>query len=322
MEQYAVKKIENCWCCYRDRQMFRLLKQAISTADHSFTAEVMRKISPNEAELLKDPVFKTKIRFRFSGEEFPPRIVFKVFIKTDGFGVKYLCGKKVIKPASQAASDSCSMMGNRKFLDQILKDLCLEEQKGVQNETELSSMKDYMKYISTLDETMADNGGRANTWRTLTLDVIPRHHIISDVLVYLQHGTKSENLTEFWREHLRTTSPCVPLTQTQQVEYIKLLENRRNQEPGRRSKKARERVAKMKKMYQQNDTELSPPTLPPFSPPANHHDDHFNNTNDDVIVPSSFIRNEEIDFENELWEEEGNMLFEWTKNLSLTNLAS
>lgn len=39
--------------------------------------------------------------FRFAGEEFPPRIVFKVFIQTDGYGVKYLCGRKVIKPASQ-----------------------------------------------------------------------------------------------------------------------------------------------------------------------------------------------------------------------------
>ena len=32
MEKYAVGRIENCWCCYRDRHMFKLLKQAISTA--------------------------------------------------------------------------------------------------------------------------------------------------------------------------------------------------------------------------------------------------------------------------------------------------
>lgn len=30
------------------------------------------------------------------------------------------------------------------------------------------------------------------------------------------------------------------------------------------------------------------------------------------------VRNEEIDFEDELWEEEGKMLFEWTQNLSLS----
>ena len=32
MDKYAVGRIENCWCCYRDRHMFKLLKQAISTA--------------------------------------------------------------------------------------------------------------------------------------------------------------------------------------------------------------------------------------------------------------------------------------------------
>ena len=45
----------------------------------------------------------------------------------------------------QAASDSCSMMGNRKFLNQIIQDMCLEEQHGIQNETEISNMKEYMK---------------------------------------------------------------------------------------------------------------------------------------------------------------------------------
>ena len=34
---------------------------------------------------------------RFAGDEFPPYIVFKIFIQTNGKGMKYLCGKKVIK---------------------------------------------------------------------------------------------------------------------------------------------------------------------------------------------------------------------------------
>lgn len=34
---------------------------------------------------------------RFAGDEFPPYIVFKIFIQTNGQGMKYLCGKKVIK---------------------------------------------------------------------------------------------------------------------------------------------------------------------------------------------------------------------------------
>lgn len=48
--------------------------------------------------------FRIRIIFvffcRFAGEEFPPFVLFKVFIQTNGKGVKYLCGKKIIKPAS------------------------------------------------------------------------------------------------------------------------------------------------------------------------------------------------------------------------------
>ena len=127
----AVLDIERCWCRYRDKQMFRLMKQAICSADETLTHEIMRKINPSEAQLLSDPVFKAKIRFRFAGDEFPPFIVFKIFIQTDGVGLKYLSGRRTIKPASEAAVDSCKLMGNRKFLDQMLADVCEEQQSQV-----------------------------------------------------------------------------------------------------------------------------------------------------------------------------------------------
>lgn len=38
---------------------------------------------------------------RFTGVDFPPKIVFKVFISTGGLGIKYLSGQKVIIPASE-----------------------------------------------------------------------------------------------------------------------------------------------------------------------------------------------------------------------------
>ena len=96
------------------------------------TSEVLRKLCPLEAELLKDPTIKAKVRFRlllisrvhlhilctlvnisqlfltalfdrFTGTEFPPKIVFKVFISSGGFGIKYFSGKKVITPASEVS---------------------------------------------------------------------------------------------------------------------------------------------------------------------------------------------------------------------------
>ena len=42
--------------------------------------------------------------FRFAGADFPPYIVFKVYIQSDGRGLKYLSGKRVIKPASEVGN--------------------------------------------------------------------------------------------------------------------------------------------------------------------------------------------------------------------------
>lgn len=39
--------------------------------------------------------------FRFSGETFPPFIVFKIFLHTEGLGYKYFSGKNVLKPSSE-----------------------------------------------------------------------------------------------------------------------------------------------------------------------------------------------------------------------------
>ncbi len=74
--------------------------------EHSLTYEVLRKLSPLEAELLKDPAIRARIKFRFSGPEFPPFILFKIFTSTQSAGqgaggVCYLSGRKMIKPASE-----------------------------------------------------------------------------------------------------------------------------------------------------------------------------------------------------------------------------
>ncbi|XP_074632957.1 uncharacterized protein CXorf58 homolog isoform X2 [Acropora palmata] len=209
----AARKIERCWCCYRDKQMFKLLKYAICAAEHSLTYEVLRKVSPLEADLLRDPVVQARVRFRFGGTEFPPIIMFKIFVQSGGQGVKYYCGKKVIKPSSKAACDSLTLMGNRKFYDQLIADLCQHEKDKITDETDVTTLKDYMQYLSHLDECPADIGGKSNTWRRLTLDAIPRQNIMRDI---------------FGKNTL--------------AEYS-------NTSPSRRSRQAMTRVAKMRKSY-------------------------------------------------------------------------
>lgn len=49
----------------------------------------------------RDDNFYLFVLSRFGGAEFPPIIMFKIFIHSGGQGVKYYCGKKVIKPASE-----------------------------------------------------------------------------------------------------------------------------------------------------------------------------------------------------------------------------
>lgn len=297
----AALKIENCWCRHRDRQMFQLMKYAVCSADNCLTHEIMRKINPVEAELLNDPVFKAKIRFRFTGVEFPPYIVFKVFIKTNGVGLKYLSGKKNIKPASKAAKDSCHLMGNRKFFDQMISDLCEEKSSSIRDELDISCLQDYMKYISKIDETPAKAGGKDNLWRKLSLESVPQKHIIFDVLTYLQDGTKTEKLGKYLLKG--------PSSQSQQVELITLLsKNKSPPKTSRRSKQAVARVNKMRNLYkeaitkQESESDIAPRMSPEF-------DDE-----DDEIAPSVVLT--EIDFDDESWDSEGQLLFEWTKNLS------
>ena len=68
--------------------------------------------------------------------------MYKVFLTRDGSSVVYLSGKKMIKPASDAAVDSLGQMGRRKFIDQMVEDSLQHERTGVQDELDVTSMKE------------------------------------------------------------------------------------------------------------------------------------------------------------------------------------
>uniref|UniRef100_A0A8C2PWE4 Uncharacterized protein n=1 Tax=Cyprinus carpio TaxID=7962 RepID=A0A8C2PWE4_CYPCA len=143
-----------------------------------WASAVLRQLSPREAELLKDPSLKCKIRFRFAGPRFPPSLVFKIF--HTGGGGHYLSGKKVFSPSNQATADTCKIMGNRAFMDLI----SMDEFHGAAVEPQdVICMRDYMQYSSHLDELPACVGGRENGWRFLSLKVLSRD-------VMLREGVK------------------------------------------------------------------------------------------------------------------------------------
>lgn len=86
-----------------------------------------------------------------------------------GGGVKYISGRCLIKPASEAAEDSRRQMGNRKFYDQILLDACHHQQLKVTDEVDVTTMKEYMQYAANMDESPAYLGGKENAWRKMNL---------------------------------------------------------------------------------------------------------------------------------------------------------
>ncbi|KAB1253328.1 putative uncharacterized protein CXorf58 [Camelus dromedarius] len=84
---------------------------------------------------------------RFSGETFPPLIVFKIFLHTEGHGYKYFSGKNLLKPSSEAVVDACKMMGEKKFYHQIMEDEHLFQKFKITKKIDIVTLKDYVQKL-------------------------------------------------------------------------------------------------------------------------------------------------------------------------------
>ncbi|XP_016102258.1 uncharacterized protein CXorf58 homolog [Sinocyclocheilus grahami] len=185
-ENYA-RRIQAYWRSFRDRWLFRLL---MNTVRYTQQNSVWHQLSPREAELLKDPSLKCKIRFRFAGPWFPLSVVFKIF--HIGGGGHYLSGKKVFSPSNQATADACRMMGNRAFMDLISMD---EFHRAAVKPQDVICMRDYMQYSSHLDELPACVKG----WRFLSLKVLSREVMLREGV---KPGTRGRLKTALLFRHL------------------------------------------------------------------------------------------------------------------------
>ncbi|XP_012511769.1 PREDICTED: putative uncharacterized protein CXorf58 homolog [Propithecus coquereli] len=272
----SAQVIQKAWFSHADKMIFQLLKLTICAAEFCVTYDILKKVSPLEAKLVKDPSMKCKVRFRFSGERFPPFIVFKIFLHTEGRGYKYFSGRNLLKPSSEAVVDACKMMGKNKFYHQVLEDEHLFQKLKVTDEIDIVTMQDYMQYSSLLDEIPASSGGRNNGWRKLSLENIPRTMIMYDIVDYAESGVISNRLQkemkclsqkpkteEMRQQQLRIVSEircpsflsiqpsCRPYQKQTQVKHL-----------GRRSKQAQMKVEKMKKAYLAKEKKASEVTEP------------------------------------------------------------
>ncbi|XP_026854296.2 putative uncharacterized protein CXorf58 homolog isoform X2 [Electrophorus electricus] len=169
MRENSARKIQAYWRSYQDRRLFRLLLNT----EQCLTPAVLRQLSPREAHLLRDPSLPCKVRFRFSGSQFPPVIVFKIFHL--GQGMHYLSGKKLFRPSNQATADTFQIMGKRKFVELMTKDEIQWRDQAISDPADITCMRDYMQYSSHLDELPIHLGGRGNTWRHLSLKALSRN---------------------------------------------------------------------------------------------------------------------------------------------------
>eukprot|EP00795_Rhopilema_esculentum_P016602 gene16602-8029_t len=255
---------------------------------------------------------------QFAGCDFPPYIVFKVYMQSSGKGLKYISGKRAIRPASEAAADACRQMGNRKFYDLMLQDFCQSKQDKITDELDVTNLKEYMQYLKNTDELPASLGGKDNSWRKLSLEALPRQNIMYDIMTFVTSGYASPRLTSEMPHFVATR----PKTQETQLEMLHMISSSRSKSvvkeklSGRRTKKARERVAKMRKMYGIDGKETPEHQSTVYDSAGVKVNEKLQlvEEDDDVILGD----NEDLE---DNWEGEGKSLYEWSQNLSLENAS-
>ncbi|XP_004063966.2 uncharacterized protein CXorf58 homolog [Gorilla gorilla gorilla] len=287
LKDISAQIIQRAWLSHTNKMIFRLLKHAICAAEFYVTHEILKKVAPLEAKLIKDPTMQCKIRFRFRGETFPPFIVFKIFLHTDGHGYKYFSGKNVLMPSSKAVVDACKLMGERKFHRIIMEDERIFPKSKVTDIMDVVTMQDYVQYRSFFDEAPAFSGGRNNSWRKLNLENIPRTMLMYDIVHYSESGVISNRLRnemkfllqrpvtqEIHKHQLRIVSEIRGPYLTVQPLYRPYKQQNQVKFLGRRSKQAQMKVEKMRKVYlakEKNTSEVTEPKTGPSGTKDNYH---------------------------------------------------
>jgi hypothetical protein len=176
----ACRVILRAWKSYKMKKTFSWLKSNLLKAQHTGSSDILRRLSPKEAQILKDPTSKSRIRFRFGGTCFPPIILYKIY--TQGTPIHYFSGQKLIKTGSQAAIDSCIIMGPRTYFENVLMQEYHRELFDVYEDYEVGNQIEVVRYLNSLDQRPPNLGGRNNNWRELTVSPFSTQSIQYDLL--------------------------------------------------------------------------------------------------------------------------------------------
>ncbi|TPX61662.1 hypothetical protein PhCBS80983_g00986 [Powellomyces hirtus] len=189
------------------------------------TLEILRRLCPKEAELMRDPVVQAKVRFRFGGASFPPTIMYKIFTKSTS--VHYYSGNRLIQADTQAAVDSCTMMGVRLYSENVMRNEYQNRGLKVAHPDEVTNRLDFVQYISSLDQKPAYMGGRNNTWRELTVTPSAGFpDLVCDMSSRSRGGYRKQTSFRILRSDSRQTAP-----RTSVKKRVKVTKNRMFQLP-------------------------------------------------------------------------------------------
>ncbi|XP_021474422.2 putative uncharacterized protein CXorf58 homolog isoform X2 [Oncorhynchus mykiss] len=341
---FSAKKIQKYWRSHQDRRLFQLMSLTVRAAEHCLAPAILRQLSPREADLVRDPSMHCKVRFRFSGSQFPPVIVFKIFHL--GGGRQYISGKRVFRPSNQATTDTCRMMGNRTFINHIIADEIQRQGRMISDTSYITSMRDFMQYSSHLDELPAYLGGRENTWRFLSLQGLSRNILQWDSLEVGGKGTVADRL----RQELLLLAPQIPCPLIGGAIPPRMLRSpaappssvvstaRHASQPAtsstplpstRRSARARTSAARMRHLYILGGTpkdENNETTEKNHNPERGEQEKDMEGSVVKPEAPQIFwpLGLEEDSSENSLsdseWEEEAEKLCLWTRQLALDDM--
>lgn len=194
--------IASAWTRYKQRKTFESMKNLLFLAESGLTIDMLRRLCPKELELVKDPFLRGRIRLRFGGTSFPPKLFFKIYTK--GINVHYFNGRQLIVPGSQAARDSWNMMGTRQFTQQIILNQRVLEKMPVIDPVDVTSKQEYTQYMSMLDNIPINIGGRNNGWRELDLSEFPPHRLFYD-LTSIKRSLVRKTIESLFKESSKNT---------------------------------------------------------------------------------------------------------------------
>eukprot|EP00002_Diphylleia_rotans_P028778 TRINITY_DN5813_c0_g1_i9.p1 TRINITY_DN5813_c0_g1~~TRINITY_DN5813_c0_g1_i9.p1 ORF type:complete len:283 (+),score=49.79 TRINITY_DN5813_c0_g1_i9:42-890(+) len=111
LEQNATK-IQRWYRCIRDRLVFRQMKTTLRAAEKAITLVILRQLNMNESRVVNDPCTPCIVRLRFLGICFPPKLVYKIYLKQK---VHTFDPDDYFAPNSPGLRDAMRLMGPRAF---------------------------------------------------------------------------------------------------------------------------------------------------------------------------------------------------------------